>query len=118
MTSKHYPTFKSDIVDNLTSTDTDKPLSANQGRVLNEGKQNKANQYTATLTVAGWSSKTQTVSVTGVTASGTVIVSPAPASFTDYGAAKIYCSAQAAGTLTFACDTVPTTAITVNVVIL
>ena len=26
----------SDIVDNLTSTDTDKPLSANQGKVLNE----------------------------------------------------------------------------------
>lgn len=27
---------KSDIVDNVTSTDTDKPLSANQGKVLNE----------------------------------------------------------------------------------
>lgn len=28
----------SDIVDNLTSTDTDKPLSANQGKVLNDSK--------------------------------------------------------------------------------
>ena len=35
MTEKHYHVFKGDIVDNLTSTDTDKPLSANQGRVLN-----------------------------------------------------------------------------------
>jgi len=29
---------KSDIVNNLTSTATDKPLSANQGKVLNDGK--------------------------------------------------------------------------------
>ena len=28
--------LKSDIVDNLTSTDTDKPLSANQGKVVND----------------------------------------------------------------------------------
>jgi hypothetical protein len=29
-----------DVVDNLTSTDTDKPLSANQGKVLQDGKLN------------------------------------------------------------------------------
>ena len=34
-------------VDNLTSTDTDKALSANQGKVLNEGKENKSNKVTA-----------------------------------------------------------------------
>ena len=32
---------KTDIVDNLTSTDTDKPLSANQGKVLKDGKIDK-----------------------------------------------------------------------------
>lgn len=32
----------SDIKDNLTSTDTNKPLSANQGKVLNETKANKS----------------------------------------------------------------------------
>lgn len=32
---------KTDIVDNLTSTDTDKPLSANQGKILNNTKLNK-----------------------------------------------------------------------------
>ena len=33
---------KTDIVDNLTSTDTDKPLSANQGKILNDKKLDKA----------------------------------------------------------------------------
>ena len=32
---------KTDIVDNLTSTDTDKPLSANQGKILDDKKSNK-----------------------------------------------------------------------------
>ena len=71
---------------------------------------------TVTLASTGWSSSTYTASVTGVTASNTVIVSPDPASYADYVAAGIYCSAQAAGTLTFTCTTTPTSAITVNVV--
>lgn len=37
-----------------------------------------------TLTSAGWNSKTQTVTATGVTASNTVIVSPDPSGFNDY----------------------------------
>ena len=72
---------------------------------------------TATLTTT-WSSKTQTVSVTGVTASNTVIVTPAPASHDAYCAAGVYCSAQASGTLTFKCDEVPESALTVNILIL
>ena len=32
---------KADIIDNLTSTDTNKPLSANQGKILNDTKLNK-----------------------------------------------------------------------------
>lgn len=71
-----------------------------------------------TLAVADWSSNTQTVNVTGVTASNIVFVSPAPASAADYAAAGIVCTAQGSGTLTFTCTTVPTNAITVNVVIL
>lgn len=69
------------------------------------------------LTVAGWSNNTQTVTVTGVSATNTVFVSPAPASAADYAAAGIICTAQAADSLTFTCTTVPTNAITVNVVI-
>lgn len=71
-----------------------------------------------TLAVADWSSNTQTVNVTGVTATNVVFVSPAPASAADYASAGITCTAQGAGTLTFTCTTVPSNAITVNVVCL
>lgn len=73
---------------------------------------------TATLTTNWWSSNTQTVNVTGVTANNTVIISPDPTSISDYASSSIYCSAQGSGTLTFTCGTTPTSAITVNVVIL
>lgn len=73
---------------------------------------------TAALTTSGWSNKTQTVNVTGVTANNDVVVSAAPSMVTAYSGAGIVCTAQAAGTLTFTCETVPTSAITVNVLIL
>lgn len=73
---------------------------------------------TCTLTVAGWSNNAQTVNVTGVTASNTVLVTYAPASKSAYVAADIYCTAQGAGSLTFACTTTPTEAVTVNVMII
>lgn len=73
---------------------------------------------TITLTAAGWSSNTQTVSVTGMTATGVVLVSPAPADQSAYTSAGILCTAQAAGTLTFTCDTVPSGDLSVNVVML
>ena len=38
---------KTDIIDNLASTDTDKPLSANQGKALNDGKIDKTDIATA-----------------------------------------------------------------------
>ena len=70
---------------------------------------------TATLAVASWSSKSQTVNVTGITASNTVVVSPAPTSHVAYCDAGVYCSAQGSGTLTFTCDEVPESALTVNI---
>ena len=73
---------------------------------------------TCTLTSAGWSSNSQTVSVTGVTASNTVIVSPAPSDIEDYADCGVYCSAQGSGTLTFGCDTAPSGDIVVNVLIM
>lgn len=72
---------------------------------------------TVTLTSAGWSSNTQTVTATGVTASNHVVVSPAPASMEDYTDATIYCTGQWSNSLTFTCDSTPTSAITVNVMI-
>ena len=73
---------------------------------------------TVKLAPSSWSSLTQTVSVSGVTASNTVVVAPAPESYAAYGEAGVYCSAQASGKLTFKCETVPSATITVNVLIL
>ena len=101
----------------VTSGGTDLVTS---GGVYSWG-QAKHSVTTVTLATTVWNSSTLTssaISVTGVTASNTVVVSPAPSSFEDYGAAGIYCSAQAAGTLTFKCTTVPTSSISVNVLIL
>lgn len=73
---------------------------------------------TVTLTSAWWSSNSQTVSATGVTASNTVIVSPSPDDIADYADCGVYCSAQGSGTLTFSCSDTPSSNIDVNVVIL
>lgn len=73
---------------------------------------------TVTLTASGWLNNSQTVTVSGVTASNHVIISPATASYSDYVAAGIICTAQASNSLTFTCSTVPTAVITVNVMIL
>ena len=78
----------------------------------------KSKGVAVTLAAASWSNKTQTVSVNGVTASNNVLVAAAPESRTAWNDAEIYCSAQAAGTLTFTCSTVPAAAVTANVVIL
>lgn len=76
------------------------------------------------LTVAGWSldsgtnKYTQSVSVTGVTGTNTVFVSPAPSSAADYASSSVLCISQTTDSLTFQADSVPANAITVNVVIM
>ena len=74
-------------------------------------------QIAITLTVAGWSDNSQTVTVSGVTANNTVIISPAPSSYLSYGEFGVYCNAQATNSLTFACDSTPDVALTVNIFI-
>lgn len=71
---------------------------------------------TATLSTT-WTSNQQSVTVSGVTTSNTVIVTPAPASYDAYCAAGIYCSAQAANSLTFKCEEAPSSSLTVNILI-
>lgn len=92
---------------------------ANNGTWQTPAKGSTATTRTASLAVASWntSSKQITVTVSGVTASNLVEVSPAPASWSVASAAGVYCSAQAANSLTFKCSSIPTAAITVNVVI-
>ena len=69
----------------------------------------------ASLTVANWSSKTQTVNVMWVTTTNVIIVSPDPANINDYASNSVYCSAQGNGTLTFKCNTIPSVDINVNI---
>lgn len=80
----------------------------------------KTTFVTVTLTAAGWSSNTQTVTVSGVVASETAqLITPTPAiaSQSAYYEAGIMCTGQAANSLTFTCQTVPTSNLTVYVVI-
>lgn len=61
---------------------------------------------------------TQTVSVEGVTASNTVICSPASASWAKWRDCGVRCTAQGSGTLTFTAESATGETITVNVLIL
>lgn len=74
------------------------------------------------LTVAGWNSstKTQSVTISGVSAdeaSQLLLPMPTAASKSAYDEAGIQMTGQAANSVTFTCDTVPTSAIEVWVVI-
>ena len=73
-----------------------------------------------TLRASGWDAdaKTQTVSVAGVTATANCIITAAPDSYMAYAKAGVRCTAQGAGTLTFACETVPTADVAANVLII
>lgn len=69
------------------------------------------------LPASGWVGGAQTVSVAGVTANNLVMVAPNPGSYVAYGESGVRCVAQEAGKLTFACDSVPSVTIAVNIVI-
>ena len=74
---------------------------------------------TITLTASAWSNNAQTVTVSGVSATETAqLIQPMPAiaSQDAYISVGIICSGQAANSLTFTCQTVPTTDLTVYVV--
>ena len=83
-------------------------------------KAGKSNGVSVNLPASGWDAgaKTQTVSVAGVTATANCIITAAPDSYMAYAEAGVRCTAQGAGTLTFACETVPTADVAANVLIL
>ena len=75
---------------------------------------------TATLTVNGWNSSTkqQVATVSGVTGSNNVLVSPVSdtsSNYDNYTSAGVRAVAQGANTITFQCTTLPDNALTVCV---
>ena len=98
----------------------DRSLYDPQGRGLDvfgfaEGLRPKA--ASLRLPASAWAANTQTISVPGVGADSAVIPVPAPASWAAAGAAGVRCTAQAAGSLTFTCESAPTEDLTYQVLI-
>lgn len=84
------------------------------------GAATKPTYASVTLSSSGWSDNTQTVTVNGVLADETkqlIQPMPAVASQVAYMSAGIYCSGQAANSLTFTCSETPAEDITLYIVI-
>lgn len=79
------------------------------------GLQKRSTYTTVTIQPGEWSGMACTKQVDGVTADSVVRVGAEPSSEIQASEAHVYCSAQGAGTLTFACVTAPTVAVTLNV---
>ena len=107
------PTKTSDLT-NDSGFLTSAPVTSVNGRT---GAVIVGNANSINLAVAGWNTTTKemTVIATGVTANNVVIISPAPASFDEWGQCGVRCIAQANGQLTFYCDKIPDNALTANV---
>lgn len=114
--------------DHIHPNDTSKQALINASGILKgagngsvsaatKGTDYGALSFTVTLTVVGWSNKAQTVSNSNFVTSGyAYIVSPASASFLDYGTAQIYADdVTTNGQMTFHCEDVPSSALTVNI---
>lgn len=80
-----------------------------------EGLQPRPTYATVTVQPGDWQGLSCVKQVQGVTAESIVTCGAAPASELVASAAHVYCSAQAAESLTFSCVTVPEEAVTLNV---
>lgn len=96
--------------------DTARGFAYIQNADTNAYLESKRKEAVLELSAGGWSGNTQTVAASEATATNTVIVSPAPESFGLYGECGVHCTAQADGSLTFSCSSVPSETIRVNVV--
>lgn len=71
---------------------------------------------TATLASGSWENNQQSVTV-NVTASNHLVIAPAAASYVAYSENMVRCVAQETGRLTFQCEDVPESDLTVNILI-
>lgn len=69
------------------------------------------------LPISKWSDSIQTVSVADVTPTNLIFVSPTPESFLDYSSAVVRCISQNNNSLEFKCSNIPSSDLSVNVVI-
>ena len=95
-------------------------MSNEKVTILDE--RDKVKSTLISLPVSGWnsSSKSQTVTVAGILADESkqlIIPMPTIASQEAYYDASVKCVAQAANSLTFECDTIPTAAIDIYVAV-
>ena len=113
--------YASDTVpkmDGVATVGTETTFSRGDHKHPTDTSREKAKtKTTVTVPATGWSNNAITVTVSGVTASNTVMVSPDPASWDVAKVAEIYASAQASNSLTFKCTRIPTAAVTMNVII-
>ena len=79
----------------------------------------KSKPLTLTLKADSWDEQTssQQIDADGMTEDAIIVVSPSGNPST-YANAGIYCSAQAEGTLTFACENAPESDVEVNILII
>lgn len=100
----------------LSANDYTNEEKAEVAKVAN--KQDQHSKATATLLAANWVAKTQRISVEGVTANNTVIVSANYTSIDEYSASGVVCMGQYAGELAFSCKYTPANDLDINIVIL
>ena len=90
----------------------------NETNIALQNKAEKSVDFTVTLTAAGWSNNSQTISDAKFVSSGyAYTVAPASGSFADYADAMVYADdVTADGQMVFHCDSVPAADLTVNIV--
>ena len=84
--------------------------------LANLSEEQNSSATTATLSASGWSNNAQTVSASGVASDTMVIVGPATSAIDLWRDHAIYCSAQGSGTLTFGCQTTPSSDVVINII--
>ena len=76
-------------------------------------------KFTISLEASGWQSNQKTITVEGITTENIVLLSPASKADADtWTAAGVWCTGQGANSLTFSCESVPSSAIGLNLMIL
>ena len=74
--------------------------------------------YNVSIATSDWDNKTATKTVSAISATDNVIVTPQPASMQEVINNAVYCSAQAASSLTFVCEETPTTGVDFSVAVI